>query len=97
MVEQQEQVNEAYYDKTAGGTGWEGNLEPSANNTYSLGAPTNMCGKTYILVLIYYTLMDNKYYRLNRTIPLVQPAQNISIVTTGGGAVELNQEQSQLK
>ena len=35
-------VNTSYYDVTNGGTGWTGNLEPSANNTYSLGSATNV-------------------------------------------------------
>lgn len=35
-------VNTGYYDVTSGGTGWTGNLEPSANNTYSLGSATNV-------------------------------------------------------
>jgi hypothetical protein len=35
-------VNTAFFDATSGGTGWTGNLEPSANNTYSLGSATRV-------------------------------------------------------
>jgi hypothetical protein len=41
-------VNTAYYDVTNGGTGWTGNLEPSANNTYSLGSPTRVWNDVYV-------------------------------------------------
>jgi hypothetical protein len=41
-------VNAAYFDVTAGGTGWAGNLEPSANNTYSLGSPTRVWKDVYV-------------------------------------------------
>ena len=41
-------VNAAYFDVTAGGTGWTGNLEPSANNTYSLGSPTKVWKDVYV-------------------------------------------------
>jgi hypothetical protein len=41
-------VNAAYFDVTAGGTGWTGNLEPSANNTYSLGSPTRVWNDVYV-------------------------------------------------
>jgi len=41
-------VNTSYYDVTNGGTGWAGNLEPSANNTYSLGSPTRVWNDVYV-------------------------------------------------
>jgi hypothetical protein len=41
-------INAAYFDVTAGGTGWTGNLEPSANNTYSLGSPTRVWKDVYV-------------------------------------------------
>ena len=41
-------INAAYFDVTAGGTGWTGNLEPSANNTYSLGSPTRVWNDVYV-------------------------------------------------
>jgi hypothetical protein len=41
-------VNESYYDVEAGGTGWAGNLEPSANNVYSLGSPTRVWKDLYV-------------------------------------------------
>ena len=84
-------VNEAYYDKTAGGTGWEGNLEPSANNTYSLGAATNMWKDVYIGPGSLYVNGQQVLSDSSGTIQVsATSGQNISIVTTGGGAVELN-------
>ena len=41
-------VDVAYFDQTAGGTGWGANLEPSANNTYSLGSSTNYWKDLYV-------------------------------------------------
>ena len=41
-------VNEGYYDVEAGGTGWAGNFEPSANNVYSLGSPTKVWKDLYV-------------------------------------------------
>lgn len=41
-------VNTSYYDVTSGGTGWTGNLEPSANNTYSLGSATRVWKDIYV-------------------------------------------------
>ena len=84
-------VNEAYYDKTAGGTGWEGNLEPSANNTYSLGAATNMWKDIYVGPGSLYVNGQQVLSDSSGTIQVsATSGQNISILTTGGGAVELN-------
>ena len=53
-------VNDAFFDKTAGGTGFGANLEPAANNTHSLGSATSVWkdvyigpGSLYILSLIH--------------------------------------------
>ena len=39
-------IDESYYDTA--GTGWAGNLLPSANNTYSLGSPTRVWKDLYV-------------------------------------------------
>jgi len=41
-------VNIGYFDVTAGGTGWGANLEPSANNIYSLGSSSNVWKDVYV-------------------------------------------------
>ena len=41
-------VNDAYFDVTAGGTGFGANLEPSSNNTYSLGSATNVWKDVFV-------------------------------------------------
>ena len=85
------EVNEAYYDKTAGGTGWAGNLEPSANNTYSLGASNNFWKDVYIgpgsLYVNGTKVIEDDSGTINVT---ADSGQNISITTTGGGSVEIN-------
>jgi hypothetical protein len=41
-------VNTTYFDTDASGTGWTGNLAPSANNTYSLGTSSNWWRDIYV-------------------------------------------------
>jgi hypothetical protein len=83
-------VNEAYYDKTAGGTGWEGNLEPSANNTYSLGATTNMWKDVYIGPGSLYVNGVKVIEDSSGTIQFTADTnQNMSLLTTGTGDIEL--------
>ena len=83
-------VNEAYYDKTAGGTGWEGNLEPSANNTYSLGATTNMWKDVYIGPGSLYVNGIKVIEDNSGTIQFsADTNQNMSILTTGTGDIEM--------
>ena len=41
-------VNDAFFDKTASGTGSQQTLNPSANNTYSLGSATSVWKDVYI-------------------------------------------------
>ena len=83
-------VNEAYYDKTAGGTGWLGNLEPQANNTFSLGAATNMWKDVYIGPGSLYVNGVKVIEDSSGTIQFTADTnQNMSILTTGSGDIEL--------
>ena len=83
-------VDPAYYDKTAGGTGFGANLEPSANNTYSLGAATNMWKDVYIGPGSLYVNGVKVIEDSSGTIQFTADTnQNISILTTGSGDIEL--------
>ena len=83
-------VDPAYYDKTAGGTGFGANLEPSANNTYSLGAATNMWKDVYIGPGSLYVNGVKVIEDSSGTIQFTADTnQNISILTTGSGDLEL--------
>ena len=83
-------VNEAFYDKTAGGTGWQGNLEPQANNTFSLGAATNMWKDVYIGPGSLYVNGVKVIEDSSGTIQFTADTnQNMSILTTGSGDIEM--------
>jgi len=83
-------VDPAYYDKTAGGTGFAANFEPSANNTYSLGAATNMWKDVYIGPGSLYVNGVKVIEDSSGTIQFTADTnQNISILTTGSGDLEL--------
>ena len=83
-------VDPAYYDKTAGGTGFGANLEPSANNTYSLGAASNMWKDVYIGPGSLYVNGVKVIEDSSGTIQFTADTnQNISILTTGSGDLEL--------
>ena len=83
-------VDPAYYDKTAGGTGFGANFEPSANNTYSLGANDNVWKDVFIGPGSLYVNGQQVLSDNSGTIQIsAETGQNISIVTTGAGSVEL--------
>ena len=82
-------VNIAYFDKTAGGTGFGANFEPSANNTYSLGANDNVWKDVYIGPGSLYVNGQQVLSDNSGTIQVSADAnQNISIVTSGSGDIE---------
>lgn len=92
------EINEAYYDVTAGGTGWAANLEPSANNTYSLGAATNFWKDVYIGPGSLYVNGSKVIEDNSGTIQIsADSGQNISIITAGGGSVEINSGSSAIE
>ena len=83
-------VDESYFDQTAGGTGWQGNLEPSANNTYSLGSLTNVWKDLYVGPGSLYVNGQKVLEDNSGTIQFSADVnQNISILTTGSGDVEI--------
>jgi hypothetical protein len=84
-------VNTAYFDQTAGGTGWEGNLEPSANNTYSLGSASNVWKDVYVGPGSLY-IDGQKVLESNEgTITVsADPGQNLAVNTSSGGDIEFN-------
>ena len=84
-------INPSYFDKTDSGTGFAANFEPSANNTYSLGAPANVWKDVYIgpgsLYINGQKVLDDS----SGTIQVSANAnQNLGIITTGSGDIELN-------
>ena len=83
-------LNEGYFDKTAGGTGLAANFEPSANNTYSLGANDNVWKDVYIGPGSLYVNGQQVISDSSGTIQIsADTNQNISIVTAGTGDIEL--------
>jgi len=92
------EVNEAYYDVTAGGTGWAGNLEPSANNVHSLGSASNFWKDVYIGPGSLYVNGTKVIEDDSGTISIsADSGQNISIITSGGGSVEINSGSSAIE
>ena len=84
-------VNVAYFDQTAGGTGWGANLEPSANNTYSLGSATNVWKDVYVGPGSLYVNGQQVLSDSSGTITVsADTNQNIAVQTSGSGDVELN-------
>ena len=82
-------VDPAYYDKTAGGTGFQANFEPQANNTYSLGALTNVWKDVYIGPGSLYVNGQQVISDNSGTIQIAADTnQNISTVTSGTGDIE---------
>jgi len=84
-------INPSYFDKTDSGTGFAANFEPSANNTYSLGAPANVWKDVYIgpgsLYINGQKVLDDS----SGTIQVSANAnQNLGIITSGSGDIELN-------
>ena len=83
-------LNEGYFDKTAGGTGLAANFEPSANNTYSLGANDNVWKDVYIGPGSLFVNGQQVISDSSGTIQIsADTNQNISIVTAGTGDIEL--------
>ncbi len=84
-------VNDAFFDKTAGGTGFGANLEPAANNTHSLGSATSVWKDVYIGPGSLYVNGTKVIEDNSGTIQFSANAnQNVGIVTSGSGDVELN-------
>ncbi len=84
-------VNQGYFDKTAGGTGFAANFEPSANNTYSLGSINNVWKDVYVGPGSLYVNGQQVLSDNSGTITVSADAgQNLSLVTTSGGDLELN-------
>ena len=84
-------VNEAFYDKTAGGTGFQANFEPQANNTFSLGAANNMWKDVYIGPGSLYVNGQQVVQDSSGTITIsADTNQNVAVQTSGSGDVELN-------
>jgi hypothetical protein len=82
-------LDESYFDKTAGGTGLAANFEPSANNTYSLGSLTNVWKDVYVGPGSLYVNGQQVLSDSSGTIQVsADTNQNISIVTTGTGDIE---------
>ena len=83
-------LDEGYFDKTAGGTGLAANFEPSANNTYSLGANDNVWKDVYIGPGSLFVNGQQVISDSSGTIQIsADTNQNISIVTAGTGDIEL--------
>ena len=84
-------VNVAYFDKTAGNTGFGANFEPSANNTYSLGSATSVWKDVYVGPGSLYVNGQQVLSDSSGTIQVSANAnQNIGILTSGSGDIELN-------
>ena len=83
-------VDVAYFDVTASGTGWGANLEPSANNTYSLGSATNYWKDVYVGPGSLYVNGQKVIEDDSGTIQFsADNNQNISIVSQGSGDIEM--------
>ena len=84
-------INPSYFDKTDSGTGFAANFEPAANNTYSLGAATNVWKDVYIGPGSLYVNGTKVLEDSSGTIQFSANAnQNIGIITSGSGDLELN-------
>jgi len=84
-------VNDAFFDKTASGTGFTANFEPSANNTYSLGSATSVWKDVYIGPGSLYVNGQQVLSDSSGTIQFSANAnQNVGIITSGSGDIELN-------
>jgi len=82
-------IDPSYFDKTAGGTGFQANFEPQANNTYSLGSLTNVWKDVYVGPGSLYVNGQQVLSDASGTIQVsADTNQNISIVTTGTGDIE---------
>jgi len=82
-------LDESYFDVTAGGTGLAANFEPSANNTYSLGSLTNVWKDVYVGPGSLYVNGQQVLSESSGTIQVSADInQNISTVTTGSGDIE---------
>jgi hypothetical protein len=84
-------VDQAFFDATAGGTGWTGNIVPSADNVYALGSPDKVWRDIYVgpgsLYIDGQKVLESDAGTIVFT---ADPAQNISVVTTSGADIELN-------
>ena len=84
-------VDVAYFDVTASGTGWGANLEPSANNTYSLGSATNYWKDLYVGPGSLYINGQQVLQDSSGTIQVSADSnQNVQLLTAGSGDIELN-------
>ncbi len=83
-------IDPSYFDQTGGGTGFAANFEPSANNTYSLGSATNVWKDVYVGPGSLYVNGQQVLSDSSGTITVsADTNQNISIVSTGSGDVEI--------
>jgi hypothetical protein len=80
-------VNTAYFDT---GSGWDANIIPASNNTYSLGSVTKVWKDVYVGPGSLYVNGQQVLSDNSGTIQVSADAnQNISILTSGSGDIEL--------
>ena len=83
-------IDVAYFDKTAGGTGFGANFEPQANNTYALGSPTNVWKDGYFGPGSLYINGQRVLTDDSGTITIsADTNQNIAVTSLGTGDVEI--------
>jgi hypothetical protein len=83
-------IDPSYFDKTAGGTGFQANFEPQANNTYSLGSLTNVWKDVYVGPGSLYVNGQKVLEDNSGTIQVsADTNQNLSLLTTGSGDLEM--------
>ena len=83
-------IDPAYFDKTASGTGFAANFEPSANNVYSLGSLTNVWKDVYVGPGSLYVNGQKVLEDNSGTIQVsADTNQNLSLLTTGSGDLEM--------
>ena len=84
-------VDEGFFDHAAGGTGWTGNIIPSADNTYSLGSATRVWKDVFVGPGSLYVNGQKVLEDNSGTITVTADAgQSLALLTSGGGDVELN-------
>ena len=84
-------IDEGFFDQTAGGTGWTGNIVPSADNVYSLGSADRVWKDVFVGPGSLYVngqkvLEDNS----GTIVVSADEGQNLAMNTKGGGDIEFN-------
>ena len=84
-------IDEGFFDQTAGGTGWTGNIVPSVDNVYSLGSADRVWKDVYVGPGSLYVngqkvLEDNS----GTIVVSADEGQNLAMNTKGGGDIEFN-------